>query len=295
MIPIDAEAARLALLVMDLEQMFLSDMGNLKPKPFHYALNNNHWTLVKYIWGLDALFDEQRNHIGKKVFYGAIVKSKFNKKTIAALRGTETLIEWGEDAEGFLIPHKLSGGRVEEGFYSIYSSLTVEDVPILDWLRSNLSEDDTVVFSGHSLGSSLCSYLAVEVAADATIKAGSYLKTIASPKPGDQVFADWCYRTLKSGSVVYNFSRDVVPDLPPGDDYKHLSCVRVIPWVSNKYVPGGIVASHMPDTYAYLLDSSCANWSTIPGFDKIFHAMRGMEVFKYYFDLVLRYLIKKIL
>ncbi len=261
---LDPDAASVALLISDMESSFLFNRHNLRPVlSMPYTVSN--WSILKYIWGSDALFNTQKLKLGDTVFYGVVARSKINNKLYLVLRGTETILEWIEDAEFALIYHPASGGKVEEGFYSVYSSLTVEGTPILDWLKANTNTVNSIVVSGHSLGASLSTYLAAEIKADKDIKAFCVLKSIASPKTGNKVFVNWCEEQFKGCSTVYNYDKDIVPDLPPLDDYATLPSATYISMYHNPLgIPDNIVANHMCATYAYMLDNNITDWKALP-------------------------------
>jgi hypothetical protein len=145
---------------------------------------------------------------------------------LAIVRGTAEPVEWVLDAtatpELFSPrPHKLTG-LVPSGFYSIYESMSARDMngkelgdaaTVIGNIANGDNKPLTVV--GHSLGSTLATYLTLDLASEIHDPANhldAYM--IASPNPGDVVFAKKVRERVPNYNVV-NWERDLVPRVPP--------------------------------------------------------------------------------
>jgi len=105
--------------------MFQADENNLRPAPKNIPPG---WEFSAWIDMSDFLFQ-----IEDPKFYGIVVHEIANPDNrIIAIRGTEGIIEWLDDAASIvMVPFKQlpSAGRVAFGFDNIYSTMKVVPVP----------------------------------------------------------------------------------------------------------------------------------------------------------------------
>ena len=277
----DPWAAQMGLLVMRTENMFdllknAGQEGVLDP-PLDAAIAAA-YDLEGYLAGSDALIEvdpatnKRRLRASPNiVFYGFVVRSKANQhQYVAAIRGTGDLLEWIKDAEFAPVPHPSSGGHVELGFDSIYQTMQYRPY-------AGGAFDGKVTVVGHSLGSALATYLALELAADQQM--GDRITTcmFASPRPGDTPFVDFFDKTLTT-YTLYNYSRDAVPMVPLLFGYSSLS--RAIKITADnaqadiRYNPllpldiGNLACQHHAVCYAAMLDFQAADWGNLPAIDQ---------------------------
>ena len=170
----DPQAAQYALLVMYAEDMYdalpdgRGNKNNLTP-PIDQRVSAN-WTIVGFITAIDALADAQDIGLGTRFYYGFLAYSNTdNTKYVAVIRGTANASEWIEDVEFVpeLAPANMAG-TVENGFFSIYASMLYSPIgsaagqPIVAGIASAVGSNQLTVL-GHSLGSSLATYLTLDL------------------------------------------------------------------------------------------------------------------------------------
>jgi len=155
---------------------------------------------------------------------------------LAVIRGTCTTQEWLDNFNAFTSNAQTTlhpeGGLVHAGFYSIYKSMTAFDNagktlgPAAAALAGLLKPGGPrLTVAGHSLGSALSTYLAYDIANQAGADSGRLARLdvslIASPNPGDAIFAKGFQATVPSYKVV-DWVRDLVPKVPPPPIYTPL-------------------------------------------------------------------------
>jgi len=187
-------------------------------------------------------------------FYGIVVHEIASPDNrIIAIRGTEGLIEWLDDAASIvMVPFKEvpSAGRVAFGFDNIYSTMKVVTVPYstpgptvaaasvlqftgsfgdqLEQLALRREADRGVAHefaagrsrrnrpttvTGHSLGSALATLFVLENSAKQRFDI-SMISTLASPKVGNREFKHLFDDLPLTSWRIVNI-RDVVPKIPP--------------------------------------------------------------------------------
>jgi pimeloyl-ACP methyl ester carboxylesterase len=144
-------------------------------------------------------------------------------------------------------------GHVEDGFCSVYDSITAltPDGQLADlhvFLRS-ASTLGTVTIVGHSLGASVATLLALDVAVNDGVS-DLVLYTLASPRTGDATFATFFDTHVRASWRVVNMP-DVVPKLPPL--YTHVNTEYCVDSLTAP-VRHSVVCYHSSSTYLYLLD-----------------------------------------
>lgn len=276
---IDTNAATLALGVCEIEYMY---MNNKLYRPIQKeqadwmnSICSDRWTIKHWINGKDAVLDAQKIGLGAEVMYGAVaVENNDPTAYVLFIRGTESFIEWVEDAELSLIEEPESKSKVEFGFFSVYQSLTVDGVPLRDWVKLNLLSIDNIKITvvGHSLGSAVSCYVAAFIAKDsiALDKDPTRLITFACPKPGDCKFSIFMADNIACNSEVYNYERDIVPKLPPFDDFVDPPNVKILKADSLVKIPDNPISNHLLPAYEALLDPAFISALSASGIMAVF-------------------------
>jgi triacylglycerol lipase len=194
-------------------QMFNNNPGNLTPPvPENFPSG---YKLVVYLTAVDSI-----PLVKERKFYGFIAQSTTNlNEYIGAVRGTDGFIEWLIDSEFFWTTFTPvpAAGDVEDGFFSIYDSMTgilageqTQRSPN-EILAQLSSENLTIV--GHSLGGAIANMWALDVAVNYPVKQLT-LYTLAAPRVGFDAWADCFNQNVPNSFRVYN-EPDLVPKLPP--------------------------------------------------------------------------------
>lgn len=215
---------------------------------------------------------KRRNDPVSIVSMGLILQAQGGGDAVVAIRGTEGIKEWVEDAQfGDELFDRVPGaGRTEDGFTDMYKSMTIGEgaaapkvvsgLPGVAWKRPVTS----LTVCGHSLGGALATLFALDVAANAP---GPFNKpivyTYASPRTGN---ADFVKKYSQMVSTTYRFvdNVDLVPKLPlpdvPGLPYQHV-CAE-IKMDSLSLIPPRVrlqpnpVCWHILSSYVYLMSLS---------------------------------------
>ncbi|HKE41540.1 MAG TPA: lipase family protein [Casimicrobiaceae bacterium] len=293
----DPLAAQMALTAMRAEDMFrrLCDAGQQdKADPsFDPALAAAH-ELVGYISASDALIelDQKLNKkvmrpSGFRVFYGFLARSRANQhQYIAVIRGTGSLLEWLKDAQGLPIPHSASKGHVEMGFSSIYDTMSYraysngqfagEAVRASKGIAAAVP-DGKITIVGHSLGSALATYLALDLATIEHMDDRVTTSMFASPHTGDVGFVDYFDQNVAT-YTLYNYSRDLVPTVPFALGYAALPrAIKFTPDEAQADIkydplllldPNNLGCQHHAVCYAAMLDFHGTDWKTLPDIDQ---------------------------
>jgi predicted lipase len=227
-------------------------------------------------------------------FYGIIVHEIANPDNrIVAIRGTEGIIEWLDDAASIvMVPFKQlpSAGRVAYGFDNIYSTMKVVAVPLAAFnlaadaepeltgsfgdqleqlakrhevargVRREAAEDGMrgnrpTVVTGHSLGSALATLFVIENSVKNKFDI-PLLSTLASPKVGNLEFKHVFDALPLTSWRVVNI-RDVVPKVPPTIpfilDYEHVN--TAYSFDSWLFAKKNLGCYHSLDTYLHWLNN----------------------------------------
>jgi predicted lipase len=215
------------------------------------------YTVVTTIYANDLATDMNPSRGDDEVSIGLICQAAQSGDVVIAIRGTEGTLEWIHDAEFLQVPCPfLSGaGHTDDGFTAMYESLTTgaaPNSPSVVRALATLSHPrpvSSVTICGHSLGGSLATLLALDVAANTAFK-NPAVYTYGSPRTGDSLFASTFDQVVKNSFRVAN-RVDIVPTLPPPVDYEHvLNPYELNPKVLVKFNPG---CEHSIITYMYLL------------------------------------------
>jgi predicted lipase len=214
------------------------------------------YQLVETIFGNDLATDI--NPVKDIVPFGFIAKSPAPANDfVVAIRGTASIWEWVQDARYNKVtcPFAQGAGQTEDGFTDVYMSLVAapdgHPPRVVDVLKTigAATPGATFTITGHSLGASLATLLALDVKENAAIAPS--IVTFASPLVGDAQF------TLTFNTEVPDSWRianrvDLVPKVPPVfwgyDEVNQLFPVNSFGKV--KLVPA---CAHHLTTYLFLL------------------------------------------
>lgn len=228
-------------------------------------------------------------------FYGIVVHDVGDPNSrIIAIRGTEHLIEWIDDAVAVPVPFRQvpSAGRVALGFDKIYNTLkvvkrTLPGAPVrvenaapetfsgsfaeqleqlaisreaerglaLPYAEGRVRPKRPTIVAGHSLGAALATLFVMENDAKRKFDISS-LCTFASPRVGNMEFVH-LFNQLPIDSWRIVNTRDVVPKLPP-----HVPIVPdyghvdvAYPFDSSDFGKNSLLCWHTMETYLRWLDS----------------------------------------
>lgn len=228
------------------------------------------WDVMAYLVAKDALLPMSGVHFplllsDDPLFYGYLAQSRSKPKAwVVAVRGTAGLVEWIIDGQFLWKDHPDEPGvKVEQGFWDIYASMSLNrlDGSLIDanackGIAGMIGQEGRVQVSGHSLGSSLATYLTFDLAKVVTNRVEGYF--FASPRTGDQAWVDRFAETVKEYQVI-NYALDVVPHLPTRPDYSTLPNVRILdPASSQAAIRVDVGCNHHLICYCALLDYDTA-------------------------------------
>ena len=245
------------------------DLGDSAGKPVNAGIGaaNADYQVVSSIFANDLATDMNPDGGQSRVSIGLILQAKESGEAVVAIRGTEGIKEWIQDAKFLTVPCPfLAGaGTTEDGFTDMYKSMAIGVGPeaasvttsldTLEWLTpvSSLS------ICGHSLGGALATLFALDVAANADAPFNDpAVYTYASPRTGDTTFANMYNHLVPNTTRIAN-RVDLVPKLPLPPLYDHvqgffdLSSVQLLPLPPKVLVNPNPVCSHILTTYLHLL------------------------------------------
>ncbi|MGH6812011.1 MAG: lipase family protein [Methylocella sp.] len=177
------------------------------------------YTYLQTLYG-DELATDIDPHMGEVVSFGFLAVSGA-KELVAAIRGTDTILEWLHDASFLMVRCPVAGahGFTEDGSTAVYRSLGIGHgngtLSAKDSIKSYLDTGAaaTVTICGHSLGGALATLLALDVGLNTSCRAPT-VYTYASPRTGDHIFAG-SYNAVIAASYRIANRQDLVPMLPP--------------------------------------------------------------------------------
>ena len=216
------------------------------------------YTYLQTIYG-DDLATDIDPHLGDIVTFGFLAVSD-TKELVAAIRGTDSILEWLHDASYLMVRSPISGshGYTEDGFTAVYLSLrigkangtpTVKDA-IKGYLDTGAAGSVTVC--GHSLGGALAALLTLDVGLNTSCRT-PVAYTYASPRTGEHLFAG-CYNAAIPSSYRIANRQDLVPKLPPilPLPYEHVNTQYELNPLPNQ-INSTIPCMHHLTTYLYLM------------------------------------------
>jgi len=223
------------------------------------------YTVVTSLYANDLATDMNPDRGNDLVSIGLICQAVGAGDVVIAIRGTEGIQEWVHDAEFLQVPCPFlaTAGQTEDGFTAMYESLAtgvdpgspsvVKALATLPFTRPVSS----LTICGHSMGGSLATLLALDVAANTTFKDPT-VYTYASPRTGDSSFASKYNQAIKNTFRIAN-RMDIVPKLPMPPGYEHVLAINEVNPVQLLPLPPKILVKfdfgceHYLNTYLYLL------------------------------------------
>ncbi len=263
----DARLGRLCAYAFD---MFAAAPTVLNPQP-DPRLASGFWAIRGYLTAHDVILRPLSwlELFAPQVCYGFLAQSvAYPDDFVAVIRGTADVHEWVLDAKFAQVDHPL-GGNVEAGFYGVYRTLKYRAIgdsvamSAADGISQAVGKA-TVHVVGHSLGAALATYLTLDLATASQVTG----RFFASPRPGDQAFAD-AFASHVKDAVAYINPLDVVPEVPLGFGYLPLHCqFPITPQIAQAVIVGGPECQHHIYSYCALLDYDLMNWAAVPDIDK---------------------------
>ncbi|RKS08527.1 lipase (class 3) [Nocardiopsis sp. Huas11] len=146
---------------------------------------------------------------------------------IAAFRGTEPtqIMDWLSDAKAPMVPHSSKKGMVHWGFDTALEAIYPQMLVALEELRTN---DQTLWFTGHSLGGALAMLAAARVSLVDPELTADGVYTFGQPRTCDQKLASAYDGALRGRTHRFVNNNDIVPRVPPGPLYAHVAEERYI-------------------------------------------------------------------
>jgi len=283
--PLDKTQALLyGKFVLAVYAMFGSDPNNLRPQPQGIPEG---YELGAWIHMCDFVLN-----LEEPKFYG-IVAHKIGDvhSRVIAIRGTEGLVEWLDDAFCILVPfHQVpSAGRVACGFDKIYKTLKVvrytppkaaatlaaapetftgsfaeqldqlaaiREAAVVGAAKTAARAPRPTVVAGHSLGAALSTLFVMENDSKRKFDITTSC-TFASPRVGNMEFAR-TFNQLPIDSWRIVNTPDLVPKLPPHIpivlDYDHVDVACAFP--SDNNTKHNLLCYHAMETYLHWLDGT---------------------------------------
>jgi hypothetical protein len=222
-----------------------------------YGAINVNYKVVTTCFGNDLATDLNPGRCTQIVSFGFVAQDPAGNAVIA-IRGTEGILEWVQDAKFAPIkcPFLAGAGLTEDGFTDVYKSLRVgpdqnakslvDALPGIPFPNALTS----LTICGHSLGGALATLLALDIGANTKFGRNLRAYTYASPRAGDPSFAD-TYNQVVPNTVRIANRLDLVPKLPLPPVYEHVdSVVDLNPMLRVKL---DLLCEHHLATYLYLL------------------------------------------
>ena len=209
-----------------------SSLANAAGQAFTVAWGSSpavEYAVITTIYANDLATDIRPERGKQRVSIGMVLQNTANGEAVIAIRGTEGIYEWLQDAAFLYVPCPIHGGAglTDDGFTAMYKSFTILPDPGSPLLGAALPKlpwrvpVTSVTVCGHSLGGALATLTACDVAAHVKLpKPRSF--TYASPRTGDATFASAYNRLVPATCRVVN-RMDLVPQTPPAPLYQHVA------------------------------------------------------------------------
>ncbi len=226
----------------------------------------NAYAVVATIYANDLATDMNPLRGGQQVSIGLVLQASVTGDVVIAVRGTEGITEWIQDAKFDSVKCSFLGGgeKTEDGFTDVYNSMAIDaaagTAPLakalttIAWPRAVTS----LTICGHSLGGALATLLALDVAANSPAPFNDpTVYTYASPKTGDPAFVS-TYNHLVPNTFRVANRVDLVPKLPLPPLYDHVSGLFEVSPVKLGLPPAVLIkfdirCEHILTSYLHLL------------------------------------------
>jgi len=221
------------------------------------------------IFANDLATDMNPERGKQRVSIGLILQGQGSGDAVVAIRGTEGIKEWVQDGNFGTTPfERVAGsGCTEDGFTAMYESMTVKlptgELPVVNalaqipWKKPGVT---SLTICGHSLGGSLATLFALDVAANAAAPFNTpTVYTYASPRTGNHDFVVKYHQTIASTYRLVD-NVDLVPQLPGIFPYRHVT--DAIGMDSMTLIPPRVMLQpnplcwHIMSSYMYLMSLS---------------------------------------
>lgn len=222
-----------------------------------YGAINVNYKVVTTFFGNDLATDVNPGRGSQIVSFGFVAQDPSGNAVIA-IRGTEGISEWEQDAKFLAVkcPFLAGAGLTEDGFTDVYESLRVgrdqgakslvDALSVLPFPNALAS----LTICGHSLGGALATLMALDIGANTKFGRDLRAYTYASPRTGDPSFVD-TYNQVVPHTVRIANRLDLVPKLPLPPVYEHVDgVVDLNPMLKVKL---DLLCEHHLATYLYLL------------------------------------------
>ena len=147
-----------------------------------------------------------------------------DKDIVITFRGSEKkAADWLANFQAVRDPGPLSKTKAHEGFQDAFFPIAVGLANTIDNMRDN---QQNLWFTGHSLGGALASIAAGVMAENKYPVYGIY--TFASPRLGDDVFAEQLDKAVEGPHFRVVNSLDLVPHVPPEPFFCHAGKRRIL-------------------------------------------------------------------
>src|SRR5713226_9019998 len=241
-----------------------SDLNNRVGTTVNAGLGPNKTTfeVITSIYANDLATDATKSGTTELVSIGFLLWQVSTGEAVIAIRGTEGILEWVQDArfdtkECFFLPE---AGETEDGFTDMYKSFAVSTPTGLSVTESlakifGTKQVNSLTVCGHSLGGALATLQALDAAANSTYK-NPTVYTYASPLTGNSQFATTYNLKVPNTFRIAN-RVDLVPKLPPSPPYEHvqgvynLTAIQIFP--PEILVAPNPLCEHVLETYLHLL------------------------------------------
>ena len=192
-----------------------------------YDAVNINYTVITTFYGNDLATEANPARATRIVSFGFVAQDPAGN-VVAAIRGTEGILEWVQDSRFLQVPcpFLVGAGHTEDGFTAVYESLRVTPDPQSTRLANALpgmtfpGPVASVTICGHSLGGALVTLCALDLAANTSFTHPAAF-TYASPRTGDSSFVD-TYNQVVPNTFRFANRLDVVPKLPVPPLYDHV-------------------------------------------------------------------------
>src|SRR5262245_13179724 len=130
------------------------------------------YEVITTVYANDLATDMNPERGNRRVSIGLVLQDPTTGDGVIAIRGTEGIHEWVQDARFLLKPCPFhdGAGRTEDGFTAVYLSFTIDPAPGAPSVVKALTglpwrkPVKTLTICGHSLGGALVTLLAMDVA-----------------------------------------------------------------------------------------------------------------------------------
>jgi hypothetical protein len=224
--------------------------------------NKTTFEIIASIFANDLAKDAKNAGKTGAVSIGLLLWQADTGEAVIAIRGTEGLLEWFQDAKigTEKCPFLAEAGETEEGFTDMYKSFGVS-APGGRSVTASLAtifgarQVNSLTVCGHSLGGALATLQALDAAANSKFK-NPTVYTYASPRTGDSQFASTYNNRIPNTFRIAN-RVDLVPKLPLPPPYEHVAGLFEI--TALKFFPPAVLVEpnplceHVLETYLHLL------------------------------------------